>query len=83
MLLDDEINTIQNVFSELKYPKHFIDKAHQKARKRFYSPDDGNTSDIQDKHIISLPYSQNIEHLQNVFKATDLKVVFKYPNIVY
>ena len=82
IFLDDEINTIQKVFSELKYPKHFIDKAHQKARKRFYSSDDGNTSDIQDKHIISLPYSQNIEHLQNVFKATDLKVVFKYPNIL-
>ena len=80
MFLDDEIDTIRKVFSDLKYPRHFIDKAHQKARKKFYSPIDNNPFNIQNKRIISLPHSKNIDHVQNVFKESDIKVVFKYPN---
>ena len=38
----DEINHINRSFIELKYPLWFIDECHEKAKKIFYKPRDGN-----------------------------------------
>ena len=74
-----EVSTIINIFSGLKYPKYMINKAHMKARKTFYSALQ-KTPFNEDKKIVSLPFSYSFNHLDNLLKDSNFKVVFKYPN---
>ena len=79
--LDAEISTLYKIFEELKYPKHVIDKAHNKARRNFYSLSNNNDEfNSQRKRIVCLPYASAFENFNHILKDSDLKVVHKFPN---
>ena len=78
--IDEEISNIVNIFKELKYPVSFISKAHTKARKRFFTAPPAVSFNVENKKIICLPYNEGFECLNHVFRDSERKFVFKYPN---
>ena len=82
LFLDEEIEKIENIFRELRYPRHVIDKAHSKARKKYFSLSDDFEFNSQRKQIVCLPYAKAFENLNNILEASDLKVVHRFPNTV-
>ena len=77
--LDEEVLKIFNIFKELKYPNWFIKKAHMKARKTFYSP---NNINRQEEKYISLPYINGLENVRQLAHNDKLKVAFKYNSTI-
>ena len=78
--LDNEVSTIIDIFSDLKYPKYLINKAHMKALKTFYSTSNKTPFNEERKKIISVPFNYTFNHLDQLLKDSNFKVVFKYPN---
>ena len=77
--LDEEVLQIFSIFKDLKYPEWFIKKAHLKARKTFYTPNNHNR---QDEKYISLPYINGLENLKQLAHSDKLKVAFKYNSTI-
>ena len=78
--LDNEVSTIIGIFSDLKYPKYLINKVHMKVRKTFYSTSNKTPFNEERKNIISIPFNYSFNHLDQLLKDSNYKVVFKYPN---
>ena len=78
--LDNEIDTIKTTFLNLRYDMTFIEHAHKKARKTYYSIDNLRDFNVKDKKIVCVPYSNKLEHLQSNLQKTEYRIVFKYPN---
>ena len=79
--LDTEINTIYNVFSELSYPKWFIDVAHRKARKTYFKIN-ATSEENKEKKCIVVPFNQNLKFLNFFFKESTYKLVFNNPGTI-
>ena len=79
--LDEELAKIFQIFSQLFYPKWFIDEAHRKARKTFFQinskPDENDP-----KRCIVLPFNKNLKFLNKVLKDTDYKIAFNNPGTI-
>ena len=79
--LDEEINVIYKIFTNLFYPKWFIDKAHRKSRKTYFK-----TNSVQEdsdyKRCIVFPFNQNLKFLNNVLKESNYKLAFNNPGTI-
>ena len=82
LFLDEEIKKIENIFCEVRYPRHMIGKAHSKARKQYFSLSDDFEFNSQRKQIVCLPYAKAFENLNNILEASDLMVVHRFPTTV-
>ena len=78
--LDDEINKIYEISTNLKYPKLFIDKCLRTARKTFYSTTDKQP--YNNKNMLVLPYNENFKHLPHILKPLDVNVAFRNKNTI-
>ena len=78
--LDNELNTIFNIFSDLSYPKWFVDVAHRKARKTYFKIN--TEKENSDKQCIVLPFNQNLKFLKNTLKESNFKLVFNNPETI-
>ena len=76
--LDIEIETIFNISEKLKYPKHFIDCALQKARRTFYSVT--ARKEFDSRNLLVLPYSNALSNVPRFCKAFNINVVFRFTN---
>ena len=78
--IDKEIEIIFNCFKSLGYPYWFIEKAHFKARKIFYSPPARFPFDHQTNLI--LPYLKENKDTIGDLRQLGYKTIFKYPNTI-
>ena len=85
--LDNELEHIRNVFSKLCYPKHFIEKAFSKARRKFYIPQSHDTNCLNENNcnFLSIPYHPSLldvsQKVNNLAKGK-VNIVFNYNNTV-
>ena len=70
---------IYEITEDLKYPRHFIDKAQSSAKKQFYAHDEKVPFDL--RNILTLPYHDNFIELPRILKNFNINVVFKYSNV--
>ena len=78
--LDEEIDMIYDISTNLKYPKAFTDKCLRLARKTFYSPIDKQP--YNNKNMLVLPYHKNFKHLPHILKPLDVNVAFRNKNAI-
>ena len=76
--LDAEMDNIFKISEKLKYPKHFIDCALQKAKKTFYSV--ATRKDFDSQNLLVLPYSNTLLNVPRFCKFFNINVVFRFSN---
>ena len=78
--IDEEIDKIYKIGSDLRYPKMFIDKSLKAARRTFYTavPKEPYTK----KNMLVLPYNENFVGISQLLKSFNVNVVFKNNNTV-
>ena len=75
LYIEEEINYLFNVFERLGYSKYFIDRAHRRAREKFYVPSNKDRENF-DK-VLLLPSNCNSNSAQSLFKQPPPKLVYK------
>ena len=75
---DKEIENIYNIGLNLKYPRNFITRSFNKAKRIFYKNKEQNVTAL--KNIICLPYNMNLELLTPLFKQLGITLVFNFKN---
>ena len=78
--IDKEIELIFSCFKSLGYPHWFVEKAHFKARKIFYSPPVGIPFDYHRK--LALPYIKENKSTVRDLKQLGYDTIYKYPNTI-
>ena len=78
--IDEEIDKIYDISTNLKYPKAFTDKCLRAARKTFYSPIEKQP--YNNKNMLVLPYHENFKHLPHILKPLDVNVAFRNKNTI-
>ena len=81
LCLDDELHHIRSSFEELAYPNWFIDSAHKKARKIYYSHDVSKHWNEEGKKVIKLPYRKALKEVTENL-TDDHKFVFHFNNTI-
>ena len=76
--IDEEIDKIYKIGSDLRCPKMFIDKSLKAARRTFYTavPKEPYTK----KNMLVLPYNENFVGISQLLKSFNVNVVFKNNN---
>ena len=77
--LDHELNNVDKIFKDLKYPPWLLEQCHRKARQRYYVPD-STTKDDQYKSAIVLPFSTKLVELKPKIDSK-CKITFEYNNL--
>ena len=78
--IDEEFEYIAKIGDMLKYPKNFLDKSLNMARKSFYRVDPLPPKDH--KNLLVLPYNQNFTQIPHLLKSWNVNVVFSNYNTV-
>ena len=78
--LQDEIEHIQGIFTELRYPEWFIHDAHISARKTFFKK--GNTTREPPRKCLVVPYNEGFRGFKKVCQQESVGVAFTYPNTI-
>ena len=72
--IDDEFKAIYDIGSMLKYPKSFLDKSLNLAKKSFYTPEQKQPFDV--KNMLVLPFSTKFVQVPSLLKHFNVNVVF-------
>ena len=80
--LDDELSYIRTCFNELAYPDWFIDSAHKKARKIYYSNDNSRQWNEEGKKVVKLPFNKNLKEITKNLEVDEHKFVFHFSNTI-
>ena len=78
--LDNEIKYIFDTFYKLGYSYHMINRAHLKARKSFYVPQDDNRTDDDTVKYLILPLLDDIPFINRLAKNFNIRFVQKSGN---
>ena len=74
--LDQEIEYIRKIGTDLCYPSYLLDICYNKAHKKFYS--ERNREKETPKNILSLPYFSGFETIKSLLKSFNVNLVFSY-----
>ena len=81
--IDKEINHIINVFKQLGYPIHFIEKSISRAKRRFYNP---TPTENKSEHVntLTLPYHNQLTQIKTIIERhqKDFRLAFSYNNTI-
>ena len=77
---DTEIDFIREIGNNLKYPKHFIEKAYRNARKTFYK-NDVETPFIKE-NLLVLPHHKELNNVKHILKNFNINIIFKNTNTI-
>lgn len=72
---DEEIDKIYDIGANLRYPKYFIDKSFQIAKKAFYRVQPNIQNSM--KNSLILPYDERFSNISSLLKKFQINVVFK------
>lgn len=72
--IDDEFKTIYDIGVMLKYPKAFLDKSLNVAKKSFYRPERLPAFDV--KNMLVLPYNSKFIQVPHLLKFFNVNVAF-------
>ena len=78
--LDEEIDNIYCIATKLKYPKTFIEKSLNQAKKTFYRTN--ALPSHNKKNLLILPYSEKFDQVPHLMKKFDVNVVFSNTSTV-
>lgn len=78
--VDNEISKIYEISSNLKYPRYFVDKSLDMAKKTYHNMN--NKEKYCTKNLLVLPYHNNFVELPSVLKNLNINVAFKNTNTV-
>ena len=73
---------IRSCFKELAYPNWFIDIAHKKARKIYFSNDEGIKWNEEGKKVVKLPYHKILKETTRNLAENEHKFVYHFNNTV-
>ena len=77
-----ELEIIFDSFKTLGYPQWFIEKAHFKARKLFYSPDPNRQPFDHQQQKLVLPYIKENEDTVRNLRQLGYNTLYNYPNTI-
>ena len=78
--LQEDIITIQKIFSELRYPEWFIHEAHMSARRTFFAT--SRQKKEVPKRCLVLPYNEGLASFKRACHGEEVGVAFTYPNTI-
>ena len=78
--IDLEIKHLYKTFLGLGYPKHIINFACSKARKKYFSPRLNSERDLG--NMLVLPYTPSFVFLHKYARKNDINVAFRYNNTI-
>ena len=78
--LDSEIENIFKISEKLRYPKYFVDRALEKAKKTFYTVTE--RKEFDHRNLLVLPYCSSFTKVPEFCKTFNINVVFRFSNTI-